>query len=198
MTGTGRSRASWLPCGTYKMMKALALLSGGLDSTLAIRVILAQGVEVEALSFVTPFCLCGRGGGCGSEARKAADWMDVKLSVLNLGTEFIERIRNPKYGYGKNLNPCIDCRILMHRKARTHMKEIGASFVITGEVLGQRPKSQHRAALRIIEKESGLDGLVVRPLSAKLFPPTIPEREGWVDRAKLLSIAASCRSMSVS
>jgi tRNA U34 2-thiouridine synthase MnmA/TrmU len=179
-------------------MKALALLSGGLDSTLAIRVILTQGIEVEALSFTTPFCLCGRGGGCGSEARKAADWMDVKLRVLDLGPEFLECVKNPRYGYGKNVNPCIDCRILMHSRARTYMKEIGASFVITGEVLGQRPKSQHRSALRIIERESGLDGLILRPLSAKLFPPTIPEQEGWVDRAKLLSISGRSRKPQVS
>jgi tRNA U34 2-thiouridine synthase MnmA/TrmU len=174
-------------------MKALALLSGGLDSTLAIRVTLAQGVAVEAVSFFTPFCMCSRQGGCGNEARKAAGNLGVKLRVFDIGAEFIETVKSPRYGYGKNLNPCIDCRILMYVKARKHMKRVGASFVITGEVLGQRPKSQHRAALKIIEKESGLEGLVLRPLSARLLPPTVPERAGWIDRDELLAISGRSR-----
>lgn len=178
-------------------MKALALLSGGLDSTLAIRVILAQGLEVEAVSFITPFCLCNRRGGCGSEAKRVAARMDVKLSLFSIGAEFLERVKNPRHGYGKNLNPCIDCRILMHKKARAYMKDRGASFIITGEVLGQRPKSQHRAALRTIERESGLDGLVLRPLSAGLLPPSIPERAGWVDRKKLLNISGRSRKPQI-
>jgi tRNA U34 2-thiouridine synthase MnmA/TrmU len=97
-------------------------------------------------------------------------------------------VKNPKYGYGSNMNPCIDCRILMFRKAKKYMQERGASFIFTGEVLGQRPMSQHKKALKIIEKESGLENLIVRPLSARLLKPTIPEEKGWIDREKLLSI----------
>ncbi len=178
-------------------MKALALLSGGLDSTLAIRVILAQGLDVEAISFVTPFCLCSRKGCCGNEAKKAADKLDVKVSLFKIGAEFLERVKSPKYGYGKNLNPCIDCRILMHTKAKAYMKEAGASFVVTGEVLGQRPKSQHRAALKAIERDSGLEGLVLRPLSARVLPPSIPESAGWIDREKLLGISGRTRKPQI-
>lgn len=175
-------------------MKALALLSGGLDSTLAIRVILSQGIEVEAVNFFTPFCQCNRKSGCGGyEAKKVADKFGVKLKIFNIFNEYLKMLKSPKYGYGKNLNPCIDCRILMHKRAKEYMKEIGASFVITGEVLGQRPMSQHRAALKIIERESGLEGLVLRPLSARLLPLSIPEKEGWVKRERLLEISGRSR-----
>jgi len=175
-------------------MKAVALLSGGLDSTLAIGVILEQGLEVETVNFFTPFCQCNRKkSGCGYEAKRAADRFGVKLKIFNLSIEYMEMIKNPKYGYGRNLNPCIDCRILMHKKAKEYMVEIGASFVITGEVLGQRPMSQYRRALKIIEKESGLEGLVLRPLSANLLPPTVPEEMGIVDREKLLNISGRSR-----
>ena len=174
-------------------MKALALLSGGLDSTLAIRVVLDQGIEVEAVNCFTPFCLCSRKGSCGREAKRAVDRFGIKLRIFNISTEYIEVIKSPRYGYGKNLNPCIDCRIMMHRKARELMEKIGASFIITGEVLGQRPMSQHRTALKIIERESGLEGLVLRPLSAKLLSPSIPEKEGWIDRERLLGISGRSR-----
>lgn len=174
-------------------MKAIALLSGGLDSTLAIRVVLDQGIEVEAANFFTPFCQCSRKNGCGYEAKKVADRLGIKLKIFNISTEYIEMIKSPKYGYGKNLNPCIDCRILMYKKAKEYMKEINTSFVITGEVLGQRPMSQYRRALKIIERESGLEGLVLRPLSAKLLPLSIPEKEGWVKRESLLEISGRSR-----
>jgi tRNA-specific 2-thiouridylase len=174
-------------------MKALALLSGGLDSTLAIRVVLDQGIDVEAINFVTPFCLCSGKTGCGSHAKKTTERLGLRLRLINIGNEFIERVKSPKYGYGKNLNPCIDCRILMHIKAKACMTSMGASFIITGEVLGQRPKSQHRSALTTIERESGLEGLILRPLSAKLLPPTIPERKGWIDRSQLLEISGRSR-----
>jgi len=174
-------------------MKALALISGGLDSTLAIRVVLDQGIDVEALNCLTPFCLCSGKKGCGHEAKRATDKFGVKLKIFNISTEYIEVIKGPRYGYGKNLNPCIDCRILMHRKAKEYMRNTGASFVITGEVLGQRPMSQHRAALKTIERESGLEGLILRPLSARLLPPSIPEKEGWIDRERLLEISGRSR-----
>lgn len=178
-------------------MKALALLSGGLDSTLAVRVVLDQGIELETVNFSTPFCQCNRKNGCGHSAKKVADKWGLKLKIFNITNEYLEIIKNPKHGYGKNLNPCIDCRILMHRKAKEYLRETGASFIITGEVLGQRPMSQYKAALRLIEKESGLEGLVLRPLSAKLLPPSIPEKEGWVDREKLLEICGRSRKPQI-
>ena len=174
-------------------MKAIALLSGGLDSTLAVKVVLEEGIEIVALNFFSPFCLCNRKTGCKSIAKKITDEFGIELKVIYVGEEYIEILKNPKHGYGKNLNPCIDCRILMLRHAKELMQEIGASFIITGEVLGQRPMSQHRAALKTIEKESGLEGLILRPLSAKLFPLSIPEKEGWVDRERLLEISGRSR-----
>ncbi len=174
--------------------KALALLSGGLDSTLAVKVMLDQGIEVEALNFTSPFCTCtGKNAGCKSEAARVAEEFNIPIKVMNKGIEYLEIVRNPKHGYGKAINPCIDCRIFLLRKAKEYMAESGADFVITGEVLGQRPMSQRRDTLRTIERESGLEGLLLRPLSAKHFTPTLPETEGWVDREKLLSIQGRSR-----
>ncbi len=178
-------------------MKALALLSGGLDSTLAIKVILEQGIDVGAVNFYTPFCVCNRKGSCKHEGRRVAEEFEIELKVINLSSEYLEIVKNPQHGYGKNLNPCIDCRILMLKQAKKLMEEKGASFLITGEVLGQRPMSQHLAALRIIEREGGLDGLVLRPLSAKLLPLSIPEKEGWVNREKLLEIRGRSRKPQI-
>jgi tRNA U34 2-thiouridine synthase MnmA/TrmU len=171
--------------------KAIALLSGGLDSTLAVKLILEQGIEVEALNFVTPFCQCNRKGRC--EAVHAAEQFDIPCKTVAVTDEFFDVIRQPKHGYGSGMNPCLDCRILMFAKARQRMEETGADFVFTGEVLGERPMSQRRDAMRIIEHESGLDGRLLRPLCAKLLPATIPEQEGLVDREKLLSISGRSR-----
>lgn len=177
--------------------KALALLSGGLDSTLAVKVMLEQGIEVEALNFTSPFCTCtsnkSKSTGCKSEAVRVAEEFGIPIKVLNKGIDYLEVVRNPRHGYGKGMNPCIDCRIFLLRKAKEYMAESGADFVITGEVLGQRPMSQRRDTLRIIERESGMEGLLLRPLSAKHFEPTIPEKEGWVDREKLLAIQGRSR-----
>ena len=178
--------------------KALALLSGGLDSTLAVKVMLEQGIEVEALNFTSPFCTCtGKNAGCKSEAVRVAGEFNIPIKVMNKGTDYLEVVRNPKHGYGKAMNPCIDCRIFLLRKAKEYMAESGADFVITGEVLGQRPMSQRRDTLRVIERESGLEGLLLRPLSAKHFPPTIPEQEGWVDRERLLAIQGRSRKEQI-
>jgi len=174
-------------------MKAIALFSGGLDSILAIKVVLEQGIEVVALNFTSPFCCCDKLGGCGSAVKRMAEKLGVDFKVMYLGQEYLDMVKNPKYGYGKNLNPCIDCRILKFKKAKEFMTDISASFVITGEVLGQRPMSQHRQALRRIEKESGLEGLILRPLSAKLMPETKAETNGWVKREKLLNISGRGR-----
>ena len=173
------------------VLKAVALLSGGLDSTLAVKLILDQGIEVEALNYVTPFCNCNRRGGC--EATRVADTFDIPHKTYAFTEEFFRVIRQPKHGYGRGMNPCLDCRILMFSRARERMEETGAAFVFTGEVLGQRPMSQHRQAMRIIERESGLEGRLLRPLSARLMEPTIPELEGTVDREKLEAIQGRSR-----
>ncbi|MBU2599331.1 7-cyano-7-deazaguanine synthase [bacterium] len=173
--------------------KAIALLSGGLDSTLTIRLLLDQGIEIVALNFTSPFCQCNRKNSCQLESKKVAEKLDVKLKVIGLGKEYLEMVKSPKYGYGKNMNPCIDCRILMFKKAKSYMEEIKASFMITGEVLGQRPMSQHRKAMELIEKEAGLEGLILRPLSAQVLNPTLPEKIGIINRDKLLNIRGRSR-----
>ena len=178
--------------------KALALLSGGLDSTLAVKMMLDQGIDVEALNFTSPFCTCtGKNAGCKSEAVRVAEEFKIPIKVMNKGVEYLEVVRNPSHGYGKGMNPCVDCRIFLLRKARDYMAESGADFVITGEVLGQRPMSQRRNTLRLIERESGLEGLLLRPLSARHFPPTIPEQNGWVDRNRLLAVQGRSRKEQI-
>lgn len=176
-----------------KMIKAIALLSGGLDSTLSTKLILEQGVEVEAVNFLTVFCNCTPRGKTCLVSKSAATKLGVKLKVFEVSREYLEIVKNPKHGYGRNMNPCLDCRIFMFRRAGQYMRETGASFLITGEVLGERPMSQRREAMRIIEKESGLEGLILRPLSAKLLNPTIAEKEGLVNREKLLAMKGRSR-----
>ncbi len=175
------------------MAKALALLSGGLDSTLAIRVIQQQGIEVIALNFVTVFCRCTSHGSCKLEAVKVSEKFGIPIKVINTTERFLELVKKPKFGYGKNMNPCIDCRINIFRIAGEYMREIGADFIITGEVLGQRPMSQRKDAMKIIDKEANLTGLVLRPLCAKHMEPTIPEKSGLVDREQLLQIRGRSR-----
>jgi len=176
--------------------KAVALLSGGLDSTLAIKLILEQAIEVHALNFLTVFCTC-TSRGCKHQATKAAKELNVPIKVMNITEEYMEVVKNPKHGRGRNMNPCIDCRIFTFKKAREFMDEIGASFIITGEVLGQRPMSQRKDAIMMIERESGLKGLIVRPLSARLFEPTLPEAAGIIDREKLLAIEGRQRTSQI-
>jgi tRNA-specific 2-thiouridylase len=175
-------------------VKALALLSGGLDSTLATELILKQGIDVVAMNFASPFCLCKKGG-CG--ATEAAKQLGVLLKVLNVGEEYLKMVRKPKHGYGKNMNPCIDCRIFILKKAKKYAEEIGADFIFTGEVLGERPMSQHFSALKLVEEESGLKGKILRPLSAKLLPETVMEKKGLVDREKLLGIRGRSRKPQI-
>ncbi len=175
-------------------VRAIGLLSGGLDSTLAVRVMLELGVEVLAVNFVTPFCTCDHGGaGCGRQAARAAGGLSVPLRVIPLGDDYLEMVASPAHGYGRNMNPCIDCRIMMQEKAGAMMREEGASFIFTGEVLGQRPMSQRRDAMDIIDRESGLRGYVLRPLSARLLRPTLVEEQGLVNRDKLLAISGRGR-----
>jgi len=175
-------------------MKALGLLSGGLDSTLAVKLILDQDIDVVAINFTSPFCLCDRGG-CGAVG--VAKKFNIPLKIVKKGGDYLRIIKKPKHGYGKNMNPCIDCRIYTLKKAKKYAKEIGASFIFTGEVLDERPMSQHIQALKIIEKEAGLKGKILRPLSAKLLSKTEAEKKGWIDREKLLDIRGRCRKRQI-
>ena len=171
------------------MRKAVGLFSGGLDSILAALLVTRQGIKVVGIHFLSPFWKKS------PHVRKNALKFGLEFLEVKLPEEYLEIVRSPVYGYGKNCNPCIDCKIFMLREAKKVMKEVGASFVFTGEVVGQRPKSQLFWSLRVIERDSGLEGLLLRPLSAKLLPPTIPEREGWVDREKLLDISGRGRKI---
>jgi tRNA U34 2-thiouridine synthase MnmA/TrmU len=173
--------------------KVVALLSGGLDSQLAVKMMQKQGFEVSAVAIKTPFCDFDCGRGCGFEIRERADTLGVNLKTVYLGDEYIEMLKNPKHGFGSGMNPCIDCRAMMFRAAKKHMEEIGADFIISGEVLGQRPMSQHGPALKTIEKESDLEGKIVRPLSAALLPPTEPEKSGLIKRENLGMIKGRSR-----
>jgi len=169
------------------------LLSGGLDSQLAIKMMQEQGFDVSAVAIKTPFCDFDCGRGCGFEIRERADDLNVNLKTVYLGDEYIEMLKHPKHGIGAGFNPCIDCRSMMFDAAKKHMEDIGAEFIISGEVLGQRPMSQHAPALRTIEKESDLVGKIVRPLSAALLPETDPEKNGLIKRENLGMIRGRTR-----
>jgi tRNA-specific 2-thiouridylase len=177
--------------------KAVALLSGGLDSSVAVKLILEQGIDVTAINFKTPFCCCNRKNGCGNEAVRMSKEFGIPVKLIYVDLEYIEMVRNPKFGYGRNMNPCLDCRIFMHKKAAEYMEEIGATFLITGEVLGQRPMSQRRDAMNLIDRESGLRGKILRPLSAGVLDPTQPEETGIVDRSLLLSVTGRGRKVQM-
>jgi tRNA-specific 2-thiouridylase len=159
--------------------RCVALLSGGLDSILAIRIMQEQGIEVEALNFKTVFTCCQ------DQSGQAARELGVRMTIVSQEDDYLEIVRKPQFGYGKGANPCVDCRIYMFEKAKKFMEQVNAQFIISGEVVGQRPMSQKRADLDVIAHHSQLDDLLLRPLSAKRLPPTKPEREGWVDRDRL-------------
>jgi tRNA U34 2-thiouridine synthase MnmA/TrmU len=169
-------------------MKAIALVSGGLDSILAARLVSKQGVNIIGLKFKTSF---------QSNAKKRPPDLGLEIKEIDIASEFLDLVLNPRYGYGSNINPCIDCKIFMLGKVKELMEEFNAKFIITGEVLGQRPMSQNRQALELIEKRSGLEGLLLRPLSAKLLKETIPEKEGWVDRKQLLNLSGRARKEQI-
>ncbi len=168
-------------------------MSGGLDSCLAVLLLREQGIEVEAVNFTTPFSQSDGKDPDESDASRLSAQMNVVLRRIPLGNELFEIVERPKHGWGRNMNPCIDCHALMLRRAKACMRELGASFVATGEVVGQRPFSQHLKALSVVEKEGGLEGLVLRPLSARHLKPTVPEERGWVDRERLLGISGRSR-----
>jgi tRNA U34 2-thiouridine synthase MnmA/TrmU len=173
-------------------LKALCLVSGGLDSALSARLMQEQNIGIIALHFANPFGSCGERED-GSPPQRVAESLGVELLDIPFEPDYLDVISHPCHGYGSNVNPCIDCRIYMLRQARKIMDRLGASFVVTGEVVGQRPMSQRLNTMRCIEKASTLEGYLVRPLSAKLLAPTIPEEKGWISREDLLAISGRSR-----
>jgi tRNA U34 2-thiouridine synthase MnmA/TrmU len=177
---------------------AITLFSGGLDSALAVLLLLKQNIEVTALTFMTSFgCDLSDRSSCGHNPFPAAERFGFRVKLMNLGQNYIDLVRNPRYGYGKNMNPCVDCRIMMLTQAKAYMEMSGADFVATGEVMGQRPFSQVKNKLSLTEQEAGLNGLLLRPLSAKLLPPSIPEQRGWIDREQLMAIEGRSRKPQI-
>jgi tRNA-uridine 2-sulfurtransferase len=188
--------------------KAVALISGGLDSLLAAKVIQDQGIHVEGINFYTGFCVEGhthaiRQKDKNKRKRNNALWvaeqLGIKLHIIEVIEEYKDIVLNPKHGYGQNLNPCLDCKIFMVNKAQAWawMEENQFDFIITGEVIGQRPKSQRKETMPIIARESGADDRLLRPLCAKNLPPTLAEREGWVNREQLYGFHGRTRKPQI-
>ncbi len=180
--------------------KAVALISGGLDSMLAAKVVMEQGVEVEGVNFFTGFCVEGHTHAIRKKDRAkpkrnnalwVAEQLGIKLHIIDVIDEYKDVLLNPKHGYGSNMNPCLDCKVFMVKKAmklfvdETFMESHGFDFIVTGEVIGQRPKSQRKATMPVIARESTAEDLLLRPLCARHLPETRPEREGWVNREAL-------------
>ncbi len=168
--------------------RALALFSGGLDSILAAKIIQNQGIDILAINFTSPFFGSSRENSTDSTAARYASIYGIPFRSIAFGDDYLEMLKNPIHGYGSGLNPCIDCKSFMLRHTKKLMDELKADFIITGEVVGQRPMSQRKDTMRIIERDSGLDGLLLRPLSARYLKATRPEIEGWVKRDDLPAI----------
>lgn len=175
-----------------KKAHGIGLLSGGLDSALAAKVVQAAGAEVTCLHFFTGFCVTGHNSRIGRKDRPIANHAlnvaadaDIPVELVDISEDYLPMVMKPVHGYGANMNPCIDCRVFMIDRAKRHMEEVGADFVFTGEVIGQRPMSQRRPVIDMVEKQTGLQGRLLRPLSAKLLEPTLVEQQGLVDREKL-------------
>lgn len=188
--------------------KAVALISGGLDSMLAAKVIMEQGVHVEGINFYTGFCVEGHTHAIREKDRAkpkrnnalwVAEQLGMKLHIIDVIDEYKDVLLNPKHGYGANLNPCLDCKVFMVRKALAwgFMEENGFDFIITGEVIGQRPMSQRKDTMPVIARESGADDRLLRPLCAKNLPPTLPEKEGWVNREELYGFSGRTRKPQI-
>jgi tRNA U34 2-thiouridine synthase MnmA/TrmU len=182
--------------------KAIALISGGLDSLLAARVVMEQGVQVEGINFYTGFCVEGHTHAIRKKDRArpkrnnalwVAEQLGIKLHIIDVIEEYKQVVINPKHGYGANLNPCLDCKVFMVNKAREWIEANGFDFIITGEVIGQRPKSQRRNALPVVARDSGAGDRLVRPLCARNLPPTLPEQQGWLDRDRLHDFSGRSR-----
>jgi tRNA U34 2-thiouridine synthase MnmA/TrmU len=176
------------------MPKAIALYSGGLDSTLAILQMKRYGVDVTAITFLNHFgCDISDRSSCSKDPFAASVKFDFQVKLSHLSDKFLEIVKNPKFGHGKNMNPCVDCRILMLKEAKQMMELLGADFLITGEVLGQRPMSQRKDCFPLIDREAGVDGLVVRPLTGRLLKAAIPEQKGIIKREWLLDFRGRSR-----
>lgn len=185
-----------------KQIKAVSLISGGLDSLLSTKVIMDQGIHVEGINFFTGFCVEGhthaiRKKDKAKPKRNNALWvaeqLGIKLHIIDVIEEYKDVLLNPKHGYGQNMNPCLDCKGFMVKKAHEWIKENDFDFIITGEVIGQRPMSQRKDTMPVIQRESGAGDLLVRPLCGQHLPATLPEREGWLDRDKLLDFSGRTR-----
>lgn len=184
-------------------VRALGLLSGGLDSTLAARLLLEQNIEVACVNFHTGFCIQSHTGAIRNpkpgvppprhDALHAAQTLGVKLHMVDISEDYVRIVTNPKHGYGKNLNPCLDCKIFMVTQAWELAQKMGYHFLFTGEVVGQRPMSQRRDQLPVIEREAGVVGWLLRPLCALRLPETEPEKRGWVDRERLMAFVGRTR-----
>ncbi len=179
------------------MVKALSLFSGGLDSILAARIVIDQGVDVVAVQFVTPFFGLEQLADAERFQEETRKKYGLEVLVEDISSGYLELLKNPEHGYGKNFNPCVDCKIFMLKRAREMMAELGASFLVTGEVIGQRPMSQRRDTLNVIARDSESRSLLLRPLSAKLMKPTIAEEKGWVDRDKLYDFNGRGRAKQI-
>ena len=186
--------------------KAVALVSGGLDSMLAVRVLQEQGVHVEGINFFTGFCVEGHTHAIRKKDRAkpkrnnalwSAEQLGIKLHIIDVSEPYKDVVLNPAHGYGANLNPCLDCKGFMVKEALEWMKKHDFDFLITGEVIGQRPMSQRKDTMPVISEESGAGDLLLRPLCAKLLPETKPEREGWVDRERLLDFSGRNRKPQI-
>ena len=182
--------------------KALALISGGLDSLLAAKVVMEQGVHVEGVNFFTGFCVEGHTHAIRKKDKArpkrnnalwSAETLGIKLHIVDIVEEYKEVVFNPKHGYGAHLNPCLDCKIFMVEKAKEWIEKNDFDFVITGEVIGQRPKSQRKDTMPVVQRESGIDDRLLRPLCARNLPETLPEREGWVKREQLYDFSGRTR-----
>ena len=176
------------------MTKALALFSGGLDSILACRMVMKQGIEVIGITFVTPFFQYHLLENQAAYRQMIFEKYQIPVVVEDISPGYLHMLQHPPHGFGKSFNPCIDCKIIMLQRAKVMLSQFGASFLISGEVLGQRPMSQRRDTLNVIERDSGSRSILLRPLSAKYMTPTLPETEGWVDRQQLGNLSGRGRS----
>ncbi len=186
--------------------KAVALISGGLDSMLAAKAMLDQGIHVEGINFYTGFCVEGHTHAIRKQDQKkvkrnnalwTAEQLGIKLHIIDVIDDYKDVLINPKHGYGANMNPCLDCKVFMVKKAHEWMLENDFDFIVTGEVVGQRPMSQRRDTMNTVQKETQVGNLLVRPLCVQNLPATLPEREGWIKRDELFNFSGRSRKPQI-